>query len=184
MTSHPDTKIDCSKVYVKTSSFATPDNQFDGTFSAVPFKKGKDASERLSSSPSSTFDFTRVDTVTNSPHIWNLLHFLKRKGDLVEKGLMRRLPEGFDGNTCPYIFTWSDERPNKTWGMGSGCAPFYNTAAAEDSNTKMVRYFDEDRFEIFADRDIKKDEELTHTYKSLKWRTCFQDLNEIVHAKK
>jgi hypothetical protein len=23
------------------------------------------------------------------------------------------LPEGFDGNTCPYIFTWSTERPNK-----------------------------------------------------------------------
>lgn len=36
-----------------------------------------------------------------------------KAGDLVEKGLMRRLPEGFDGNTCPYIFTWSTERPNK-----------------------------------------------------------------------
>ena len=29
---------------------------------------------------------------------------------------MRRLPEGFDGNTCPYIFTWSTERPNKVRG--------------------------------------------------------------------
>ena len=46
----------------------------------------------------------------------------------------------------------------------------------------MVRYFDEDRFEIFATRDIAKDEELLHTYISLKWRTCFQELNEIVHA--
>lgn len=36
-----------------------------------------------------------------------------KEGELVEKGLMRRLPEGFDGNTCPYIFTWSTERPNK-----------------------------------------------------------------------
>lgn len=97
---------------------------------------------------------------------------------------MRRLPDGFDGNTCPYIFTWSDEIPNKTWAMGSGCAPYYNTAAADDSNTRMVRYFDEDRFEIFALRDIEKGEELTHTYKSLKWRTCFQDLNELVHSKK
>lgn len=35
------------------------------------------------------------------------------QGDLIEKGVMRRLPEGFDGNTCPYIFTWSNERPNK-----------------------------------------------------------------------
>jgi len=34
-------------------------------------------------------------------------------GELVEKGVMRRLPDGFDGNTCPYIFTWSNERPNK-----------------------------------------------------------------------
>lgn len=34
-------------------------------------------------------------------------------GDLIEKGVMRRLPDGFDGNTCPYIFTWSTERPNK-----------------------------------------------------------------------
>lgn len=36
-----------------------------------------------------------------------------KAGELVEKGVMRRLPEGFDGNTCPYIFTWSTERPNK-----------------------------------------------------------------------
>ena len=34
-------------------------------------------------------------------------------GDLVEKGVMRRLPEGFDGNKSPYVFTWSNERPNK-----------------------------------------------------------------------
>jgi hypothetical protein len=103
---------------------------------------------------------------------------------LVEKGVMRRLPEGFDGNSCTYIFTWSTERPNKTWAMGSGTSAFYNTAADGDANTNMVRHFDEDRFEIFAARDIEKDEELLHTYVSLKWRTCFSDLNDIVHAKK
>jgi len=32
-----------------------------------------------------------------------------KEGDLIEKGVMRRLPYGFDGNTCPYIFTWSEE---------------------------------------------------------------------------
>jgi len=105
-----------------------------------------------------------------------------KEGELVEKGLMRRLPEGFDGNTCPYIFTWSTERPNKTWGMGSGCAPYYNTCKEGTANTKMVRFFDEDRFEIYATRDIKAGDELLHTYISLKWRTCFQELNEIVHA--
>lgn len=46
----------------------------------------------------------------------------------------------------------------------------------------MVRFFDEDRFEIYATRDIKAGDELLHTYISLKWRTCFQELNEIVHA--
>lgn len=95
---------------------------------------------------------------------------------------MRRLPEGFDGNTCPYIFTWSEKRPCPTWGMGSGCAPFYNTCKEGTANTKMVRYFDEDRFEIFANSDIAKDEELLHTYISLKWRGCFSELNDIVHA--
>lgn len=134
-------KIDCSKVLVKSSAFATEDNQFDGAFAAVDFKEG----------------------------------------DLVERGLMRRLPDGFDGNTCPYIFTWSTERPNKTWGMGSGCAPYYNTAAETDANTRMVRFFDEDRFEIYATRDIAAGEELLHTYISLKWRTCFAELNQIVH---
>jgi hypothetical protein len=41
MAAHPDTKIDCSKVYVKRSSFATEDNEFDGAFAAVAIKKGR-----------------------------------------------------------------------------------------------------------------------------------------------
>ncbi len=74
MASHPETKIDCSKVYVKQSSFSNEQTgMFDGAFALVDIKEG----------------------------------------ELVEKGVMRRLPEGFDGNTCPYIFTWSTERPNK-----------------------------------------------------------------------
>lgn len=36
--------------------------------------------------------------------------------------------------------------------MGSGCSPFYNTAKEGDANTHMERYFDEDRFDIFATR--------------------------------
>jgi hypothetical protein len=137
-------------------------------------------------------------------------------GEIVEIGTMRRLPEGFDGNTCPYIFTWSNERPNKIWGMGSGCSAYYNTVShlaiilieikmffsvivskylstvdsriivpqskKDEANTEMKRYFDEDRFEIIALRDIEKDEELTHTYISLEWRECFSDLNKIVNG--
>jgi hypothetical protein len=42
----------------------------------------------------------------------------------------------------------------KVWGMGSGCSPFYNTDKEGVANTNMVRYFDEDRFEIFATRTL------------------------------
>jgi hypothetical protein len=38
--------------------------------------------------------------------------------------------------------------------MGSGCSPFYNTDKEGVANTHMVRYFDEDRFEIFATRTL------------------------------
>jgi hypothetical protein len=68
------------------------------------------------------------------------------------------------------------------WALGSGCSTFYNSTSPGDanslpSNTKMSRYYDEDRFEIHAIADIKADEELTHTYKSIKWRECFQSFS-------
>lgn len=65
--------------------------------------------------------------------------------------------------------------------MGSGCAPYYNTCKKGTANTKMVRYFDKDQFEIFAEEDIKAGDELLHTYISLEWRTCFSDLNDIIN---
>mmetsp|Transcript_5949 Transcript_5949/g.12198 ORF Transcript_5949/g.12198 Transcript_5949/m.12198 type:complete len:82 (+) Transcript_5949:317-562(+) len=41
MASHPETKIDCSKVYVKRSTFSNEKTgMFDGAFAAVPFKEG------------------------------------------------------------------------------------------------------------------------------------------------
>ena len=105
-----------------------------------------------------------------------------KKGELIEKGLMRRLSDNdnktFDGMNNQFVFTWSDDIPNYTWAMGSGCSPYYNTNPSDKANTKMTRYFDKDSFEIHATRDIAKDEELTHTYKSLEWRTVFTPLNE------
>merc|ERR1712127_64106 len=136
---HPETKVWCDQVYVKQSSKATPDNDFDGAFAI------KDIAE----------------------------------GELVEYGVMRILPDNFDGNDSIYVFTWSDEIPNKRWGMGSGCAPFYNTAI-DSANTRMERNFEDDSFKIYATRAIKKDEELYHTYKSLKWRKCFSPLNDLL----
>lgn len=67
---------------------------------------------------------------------------------------MRRLPDSIDGNEIEEIFTWSNERPNKVWAMGSGCSAFYNTSKKEEANTKMERFFDEDRFEIYATRKL------------------------------
>ena len=97
-----------------------------------------------------------------------------KKGEIVEYGIVRRLPAGFDGNESPYVFTWSEDR--QVWAIGSGCSTFYNCSA--DPNTKMYRHFENDTFEILALRDIAKDEELTHTYKSLNWRKCFADLRD------
>jgi len=96
-------------------------------------------------------------------------------GEMVEQGIVRRLTN-CDGNENPYVFTWSDDIPNTTWALGSGCATFYNTASEEEANTHMVRFFAEDRFEIHATKDIKEGDELLHVYKSKQWRTCFSDL--------
>jgi len=91
-----------------------------------------------------------------------------KKGELVEYGIARRLP--LNGHESPYVFTWSDDRT--VWACCGGAAMFYNTHPS-NPNTEMTRFFNEDRFEIYALRDIKEGEELTHTYRSLKWRKCF-----------
>ena len=106
------------------------------------------------------------------------------RGELVEKGIMQRLSDNvnntFDGANNSYVFTWSEEIPNHTWAFPSGCAAFYNTGLDADTNTRMMRFMSEDRFEIYAKRDISAGEELTHTYKSLQSRKAFAGLyNEL-----
>jgi len=105
-----------------------------------------------------------------------------KKGEIIEKGLMRRLGDqenrNFDGMKNQYVFTWSDNIPNYTWAFPSGCAAFYNCDIEKDTNSEMKRFFDEDRFEIYSTKDIKAGDELTHTYKSLKWRDIFVPLYE------
>jgi hypothetical protein len=98
------------------------------------------------------------------------------KGDIVESGLIRIV--NLDGHNNPYVFTWSDNIPNTTWGIGSGCATFYNTSL--NPNTIMERNFSNNSFIIRSLRDIEKDEELTHMYKSLKWRKCFSKINDYL----
>ena len=103
-----------------------------------------------------------------------------KRGELVEKGIVRRLSDNrnkqFDGMNNPFVFTWSDDKPNYTWAFASGCATFYNSGLESETNTNMVRFFDEDRFEIYAKKNIKAGDELTHAYKSLEWRDVFQPL--------
>ena len=97
-----------------------------------------------------------------------------KRGDLIEKGVVRRIDS--DGHKSPYLFSWSEDRT--VWAFASGCATFYNTSL--DPNTRFVRNYITDTFEIYAQRDIKVGEELTHKYKSLEWRECFQELNKTL----
>ena len=42
MASHPETKVDCSKVYIKKSTFSNEQTgDFDGAFAAVAIKEGQ-----------------------------------------------------------------------------------------------------------------------------------------------
>ena len=97
-----------------------------------------------------------------------------KRDDLIERGVVRRIDT--DGHKSPYLFTWSEDRT--VWAFASGCATFYNTSL--DPNTRFERNYIADTFEIYAIRDIKVGEELTHKYKSLEWRECFQELNETL----
>ena len=92
--------------------------------------------------------------------------------EIVEIGVARVID--CDGNRDPNLFTWSDDRTK--WAFCSGCAPFYNTCL--NANTRMERDFENNTFVIYAKRNIQKNEELTHTYRSLGWRPCFADLND------
>ena len=97
-----------------------------------------------------------------------------KRDDLIERGVVRRIDT--DGHKSPYLFTWSEDRT--VWAFASGCATFYNTSL--DPNTRFVRNYITDTFEIYAQIDIKVGEELTHKYKSLELRECFQELNKTL----
>ena len=99
------------------------------------------------------------------------------EGVEVERGIVRVLTN-CDGNENPYVFTWSDELPNTTWALGSGCSTFYNTTEEGSANTHMIRDFANKSFSIVATRDVKAHDELLHVFKSKTWRTCFKVLNE------
>jgi len=102
-----------------------------------------------------------------------------KKGEIVEFGLARRLPPGC-GHDSPFVFTWSEDRT--IWAMCSGASPYYNTSL--EPNTEMVRDFEKDAFHIVALQDLRAEEELTHTYRSLRWRPAFQELRKAMGIEK
>ena len=102
------------------------------------------------------------------------------KDSIIEYGISSIIVA--DGNKNPHLFTWSDNTPNNTWAALSGCAPFYNTSL--EPNCKIIRDFKNNTFEIISLVDLEKDTELMHTYKSLSWRLCFKDLNNMLNFEK
>ena len=103
-----------------------------------------------------------------------------QKDEIIETGIARILTN-CDGNENPVVFTWSDDVPNTTWAVCSGCAMFYNTSYIP--NTYMVRDFDKNTFVIRASCDIESDTELFHKYKSIEWRSCFNPLKKKIEKK-
>ena len=58
-----------------------------------------------------------------------MIIFCLVKGELVEKGLMRRMPAGFKGEDSEYVFTWNKEQADlrgdddgdkNVWAVSSG----------------------------------------------------------------
>ena len=94
------------------------------------------------------------------------------KGDEVERRIVRILTD-VDGNVNPYVFTWSTDKPNTTWAVGSGTSTFYNTCAEAEGNVHMHRDFSNCTFVINATKDIAAGDELLHPYMGRTTRTCF-----------
>tara|TARA_R110002072_G_scaffold95784_6_gene211028 strand:+ start:126 stop:497 length:372 start_codon:yes stop_codon:yes gene_type:complete len=91
-------------------------------------------------------------------------------GEVVEKGIMMPL-NNCSGHDNPHLFTWSEDK--KVWAAGSGYLPFYNHS--ENPNIFKIGDLPNNILTFYASRYIRKDEEITGTYMSKKWRDCFKN---------
>ena len=98
------------------------------------------------------------------------------KDDIIETGIAMVL-KNCNGHENPHLFTWSDDIPNTSWAMTSGCATFYNSS--NNANVKMVRDFNTNTYKFIALKKINKDDELFHLYKSINWRECFDSIRHL-----
>jgi hypothetical protein len=100
-----------------------------------------------------------------------------KKGEVVEWGIASIVP-GMNVQENDLFFAW-DSVGKITAATVSGCALYYNTLG-DASNTRCVPYHSEMRFEIYALRDIAKNEELTFRYDSMNYRKGMEHLIPIV----
>lgn len=100
------------------------------------------------------------------------------KGNIIEWGIATIIPN-MNVQENDLFYTWGSDR--KTAATTSGCGLFYNTLG-DQSNARCVPYHSEFRFEIYALKDIKKNEEITIRYDSMNYRNGMQHLLPIVGA--
>lgn len=103
------------------------------------------------------------------------------KGDCVEWGCAILIPS-ISVHESDAFFAWSSkDRGGESQKVATctGCALYYNTMG-DESNCRMVPYHKEQRFEVFALRDIEVGEELTIRYDSMNWREAMTEVRAIV----
>jgi hypothetical protein len=101
-----------------------------------------------------------------------------KKGECVEYGVAQIIPR-LTNHEQDAFFTWSSFSKDGPVATCSGNMCFYNTMG-DESNTRMVPFHEDKRFEVYALRDIEVGEELTIRYDSMNWREAMTEVRGIV----
>ena len=99
------------------------------------------------------------------------------KGEIIEWGIATII-NGINVQDDDKFFTWNLNNRNIAATV-SGCGLFYNTEG-DNSNARCVPYHEENRFEIYALKNIEKNEEITFRYDSMNYRNGMKHLIKIV----
>jgi len=112
---------------------------------------------------------TKNNNVTG---VYNVSGSLIKAGSLIEYGIVRRVPVSQNSaaqkglcEESEFVLNWQEnaaEGPASSGVTCGGLAMFYGVNSKPGSfNTKMVKFIEEDRYEIYAVKDIHVGEELT-----------------------
>lgn len=96
-----------------------------------------------------------------------------KKNEVIEYAPVYRLIN-CDGNDNPHFFTWGHDKKGPIWVAATGFFPFYNHSF--NPNVETLRDYETDIMTMVAIKDINKDEELCHQYRSASWRKVFREL--------